>query len=128
MLRLTDLKLPLDHPPEALAAAIRTRLKLSAEALRSVSVFRRGYDARKRGAIVLVYTVDVELADEPMVLARFADDRHVQPTPDTSYHPVARAPARLEHRPLVIGFGPCGIFAALVLAQMGFARIVLDRG
>ena len=128
MLRLTDLKLPLDHPPEALAETVRARLKLPAAALRGVSVFRRGYDARKRGAIALIYTLDVEVADEAAVLARFADDRHVQPTPDTSYHPVARAPERLAHRPVVVGFGPCGIFAALILAEMGFRPIVLDRG
>ena len=128
MLRLTDLKLPLDHPPEALAEAVRARLKLSAGALHGLSVFRRGYDARKRGAIALIYTLDVEVADEAAVLTRFADDRHVQPTPDTGYHPVARAPQRLEHRPVVVGFGPCGIFAALILAEMGFRPIVLDRG
>ncbi|MGN2246554.1 NAD(P)/FAD-dependent oxidoreductase [Frateuria sp. GZRR35] len=128
MLRLTDLKLPLDHPPEALAKAVLARLELPASALRGISVFRRGYDARKRGAIALIYTLDLDVADEAAVLARFADDRHVQPTPDTRYHPVARAPARLEHRPIVVGFGPCGIFAALILAEMGFAPIVLDRG
>src|SRR5690349_16896455 len=114
MLRLTDLKLPLDHSPEALAETVRARLKLPPAALRGVSVFRRGYDARKRGAIALIYTLDVEVADEAAVLARFADDRHVQPTPDTSYHPVARAPERLAHRPVV--------------AEVGFRPIVLDRG
>ncbi|SEJ19052.1 NAD(P)/FAD-dependent oxidoreductase [Frateuria terrea] len=128
MLRLTDLKLPLDHPPEALAETVRARLKVPAAAVRGISVFRRGYDARKRGAIALIYTLDVAVADEAGVLARFADDRHVQPTPDTSYHPVARAPQRLEHRPVVVGFGPCGIFAALILAEMGYQPIVLDRG
>ncbi|MGN2253908.1 NAD(P)/FAD-dependent oxidoreductase [Frateuria sp. GZRe12] len=128
MLRLTDLKLPLDHAPEALAKAVLARLDLPASALRGIDVFRRGYDARKRGAIALVYTLDVDVADEAAVLARFAGDRHVQPTPDTRYHPVAQAPARLEHRPIVVGFGPCGIFAALILAEMGFRPIVLDRG
>src|SRR3569623_126040 len=128
MLRLTDLKLPLDHPPEALAKAVLARLELPASALRGIDVFRRGYDARKRGAIAVIFTLDVEVTDEAAVLARFADDRHVQPTPDTSFHPVARAPARLQHRPVGVGFGPCGIFAALLLAEMGFAPSVLDRG
>ncbi|GAB3781497.1 NAD(P)/FAD-dependent oxidoreductase [Dyella agri] len=128
MLRLTDLKLPLDHPAEALPNAIRAKLGIAPAALRSFTVFRRGYDARKRGAIALIYTLDVEVADEAALLARHADDRHVQPTPDTSYKFVAQAPAKLEHRPIVIGFGPCGIFAALILAQSGFRPIVLERG
>jgi uncharacterized FAD-dependent dehydrogenase len=128
MLRLTDIKLPLDHADDALPAAIRAKLGIKPEALRGFAVFRRGYDARKRGAIALIYTLDVEVAGEAALLTRHADDRHVQPTPDTSYHFVAQAPAKLEHRPIVIGFGPCGIFAALILAQSGFRPIVLERG
>jgi uncharacterized FAD-dependent dehydrogenase len=128
MLRLTDIKLPLDHPEEALAAAIRARLHVGVAAIRGYTVFRRGYDARKRGAIQLIYTLDVDVADEAKVLARFADDPHVRPTPDTAYRFVAKAPAKLEHRPVVIGLGPCGLFAGLVLAQMGFRPIILERG
>lgn len=128
MLRLTDLKLPLDHPAEALPAAICAKLGIQPTALHGYAVFRRGYDARKRGAIALIYTLDVDVADEAALLARHADDRHVQVTPDTRYHFVAQAPARLEHRPIVIGFGPCGLFAALILAQSGFRPIVLERG
>jgi len=128
MLRLTDLKLPLDHAEEALAAAVRARLHIGAKALRGYTVFRRGYDARRRGAIQLIYTLDVDVADEAGVLARFADDPHVRPTPDTNYRFVAQAPAHLPLRPVVIGLGPCGLFAALVLAQMGFRPIVLERG
>ena len=128
MLRLTDLKLPLGHPAEALPAAICAKLGIQPTALHGYAVFRRGYDARKRGAIALIYTLDVDVADEAALLARHADDRHVQVTPDTRYHFVAQAPARLEHRPIVIGFGPCGLFAALILAQSGFRPIVLERG
>lgn len=128
MLRLTDIKLPLDHPEEALAAAIRAKLHVGAAAIRGYSVFRRGHDARKRGVIQLIYTLDVDVADEATLLARFADDPHVRPTPDTNYHFVTKAPATLEHRPVVIGLGPCGLFAGLVLAQMGFRPIILERG
>lgn len=128
MIRLTDIKLPLDHAEGALEAAIRAKLGLGNGGLRGFTVFRRGYDARKRGAIQLIYTLDVDVADEAAVLKRHADDRHVQPTPDTSYHFVAQAPQDLKQRPIVIGFGPCGLFAGLLLAQMGYRPIILDRG
>ncbi|ULU25599.1 NAD(P)/FAD-dependent oxidoreductase [Dyella terrae] len=128
MIRLTDIKLPLDHADGALEAAVRAKLGLGKDSLRGFSVFRRGYDARKRGGILLIYTLDVEVADEADVLHRHADDKHVQPTPDTSYHFVAQAPQDLKQRPIVIGFGPCGLFAGLLLAQMGYRPIILDRG
>jgi uncharacterized FAD-dependent dehydrogenase len=128
MLRLTDLKLPLDHTEGMLTSAILKRLDLEAAALTSYTVARRGYDARKRGAIALIYALDIETPREAELLRRYADDQHVQPTPDTNYHFVAQAPAPLPHRPLVIGFGPCGLFAGLILAQMGFRPIILDRG
>jgi uncharacterized protein len=128
MLRLTDITLPLDHPEEALAAAIRHRLHVGAHAVRGYSVFRRGYDARRRGAIQLIYTLDVDVADEAKLLQRFADDQHVRPTPDTNYRFVTQAPANMAHRPVVIGMGPCGLFAGLLLAQMGFRPIILERG
>ncbi len=128
MLRLTDLKLPLDHTEADLEQAILTRLKLGKAALRGYTVARRSTDARKRGAIALIYALDLELADEAAVLARFADDRHLAPTPDTGYRFVTKAPSKNPHRPIVIGMGPCGLFAGLVLAQMGFRPIILDRG
>ncbi|EIL87151.1 NAD(P)/FAD-dependent oxidoreductase [Rhodanobacter sp. 115] len=128
MLRLTDIKLPLDHADEALVQAICAKLGVQRDAWRDYTVFRRGYDARKRGAIVLIYTLDVDVIDEATLLARHAGDPHVQPTPDTTYHFVAKAPAKIAHRPVVIGFGPCGLFAGLILAQMGFRPIILDRG
>ncbi len=79
MLRITDLKLPLDHPAGAIEAAVRAKLGVGKDGLRNVSVFRRGYDARKRGDIQLIYTLDVEVADEAAVLKRHTDDKHVQP-------------------------------------------------
>lgn len=91
-------------------------------------MFKRSYDARKVSAITLSYTIDVQLANEDAVLAKFAGDRNVVRTPDTNYRFVGKAPEQLAHRPVVVGFGPCGIFAALILAQMGFRPIVLERG
>ncbi len=127
MLRIADLKLPLGHAPDALASAILARLGIAPAALIEWHIARRANDARKKSAILLVYSVDVRLADEAAVLARFVDDPYVKPTPDTDYRPISTAPAGAP-RPVVIGAGPCGLFAALILAQSGFRPIVLDRG
>ena len=135
MLRITELRLPLDHAEGALRAAVLARLGLADAQLRGLTVFRRAWDARRKAAVVLIYTVDCTLADgvdEAALLARLADHRHVQPAPDTRYRPVGHAPADFaasgKPRPVVVGFGPCGIFAALILAQMGLTPIVLERG
>ena len=128
MLRLTELRLPLDHPPEALSAAIVERLGIAADDLRDVTVFRRSYDARKVAMMTMIYTVDIVVRDEAALLRRFAGDRHVGPTPDTNYRFVGRAPEGFANRPVVVGFGPCGIFAGLILAQMGLRPIILERG
>jgi hypothetical protein len=128
MLRITDVKLPLDHPEETLRAAVRKALRLSEGELIGYAIYKRSYDARRKGAITLIYTVDVEVRGEERVLRRCRDDRRVQPAPDMAYRFVARAPQELKTRPVVIGAGPAGIFAALVLAQMGFRPIILERG
>ncbi|MBL8771421.1 MAG: NAD(P)/FAD-dependent oxidoreductase [Phenylobacterium sp.] len=128
MLRVAELKLPLDHPPEALPAAICARLGVAEGDLVSWSVWKRAHDARRKSAILKVYIVDVAVKDEAAVARRLAGDPRVRPTPDTSYRPVAAAPARLPLRPVVVGAGPCGLFAGLILAEMGFRPIILDRG
>ena len=128
MLRLTEIKLPLDHPEGALKAAILERLGIPAEDLVAYTIARRGHDARKPEAILFVYTLDVEVKNEPAILKRLKNDRHLSLTPDTSYHFVAQAPANLASRPVVIGTGPAGLFAGLILAQMGFRPIILERG
>ncbi len=132
MLRLTELRLPLDHAESALRPAVVSRLGLADADLQSFSVVKRAYDARKKTAIQLSYSLDCELADEAAVLARFPGDAHVRPAPDTRYRAVAHAPADFfaaqAPRPVVVGFGPCGLFAALILAQMGLRPLVLERG
>jgi len=132
MLRITDLRLPLNHPEPALRRAVLERLHIEDAALRGITLFRRGYDARRRNAIVLVYTLDCDVADEAAVLARHAGDPHVRVAPDTRYRFAGHAPpgfaARHRLRPIVVGFGPCGLFAALILAQMGLRPLVLERG
>ena len=129
MIRLTELKLPLDHASDALPVLIAKTLGITADQLIQHIVFKRSVDARK-AALMQVYIVDVAVApeQEAALLARFASSPHIFATPEMSYQPVAQAPDHLTERPVVVGFGPCGIFAALILAQMGFKPIVLERG
>ena len=122
MVRLTELKLPLDHEPDALRAAAAARLGVPLEAILTCEVARRGYDARRKRDIHLVYTLDVTLADGMPV------PPDVPPTPDTTYVPPVHARSGQGPRPVVIGAGPCGLMAALTLAEMGFRPIVLERG
>ncbi len=128
MLRLSEIKLPLDHTDEDLHAAVLKKLRLKAAELTHYQVFKRSYDARKRSDIRLVYILDVETPKQKQLLSRFKTDPHVNLTPDTRYHYVAQAPKGLDHRPVVIGNGPCGMFAGLLLAQMGFQPIIVERG
>ena len=131
MIRLTEIKLPLNHAPEELTTAITTKLKISAEQMASFVMFKRGYDARNKRNIQLIYTLDITLTDSDLtndLLVQFESDNHVKATPDTSYKYVGAAPKDLTERPVVIGFGPCGLLAALTLAQMGFKPIIIERG
>ncbi|WP_440465102.1 NAD(P)/FAD-dependent oxidoreductase [Psychrobacter sp. ASPA161_6] len=131
MIRLTEIKLPLNHAPKDLTTAITTKLKISAEQMASFVMFKRGYDARNKRNIQLIYTLDITLTDSDLthdLLVQFESDNHVKSTPDTSYKYVGAAPKDLTERPVVIGFGPCGLLAALTLAQMGFKPIIIERG
>ncbi|WP_284354260.1 NAD(P)/FAD-dependent oxidoreductase [Pseudomonas putida] len=129
MLRITELKLPLDHPDEALREAIVQRLGISDEQLLSFNLFKRSYDARKKNSeLLFIYTIDLEASNEAELLAKFADDHNIGVAPDVAYKYVGHAPADIQERPIVVGFGPCGIFAGLLLAQMGFKPIILERG
>ncbi|MBD1869939.1 NAD(P)/FAD-dependent oxidoreductase [Cyanobacteria bacterium FACHB-471] len=131
MLRLTEVKLPLDHPEEAIQTAILKKLQITPAELIRYSIFKRSYDARKKGNVVFVYILDVETTQEKRLLQRFKKDPHVMPTPDTRYRYVAKVgegAIASTHRPIVIGAGPCGIFAGLLLAQMGLRPLILERG
>lgn len=137
MLRLTEIKLPLDHSEDELRAAILKRLDLNTADLLNYNVVKRSHDARKRSAIIFIYSVDFEVsggeAGEQALLNRLKQEKHLAPAPDVSYHTVASAPADFavtghKARPLVIGTGPCGLFAGLMLAKMGYNPIILERG
>jgi uncharacterized FAD-dependent dehydrogenase len=132
MLRINELKLPLDHEEGALRLAVLARLGIAPAELIGFSVFKRSYDARKKSAIVLIYSIDADVRDEAAVLARLKHDAHVMPSPDTGYKFVAGGEQLQGHdrneRPVVIGTGPCGLFAALILAQMGLRPLILERG
>ncbi len=128
MLRLTEIKLPIGHPEDGIRTAILKRLNLPEDELLGYVIFKRGTDARKAHAILFTYTLDVTVQDETAVLARFKNDQHVRVTPDTRYHFAAHAPQNLSSRPIVIGMGPAGLFAGLLLAQMGFRPLILERG
>jgi uncharacterized protein len=129
MIRLTELKLPLSHADDALISLIAQTLGVAVGAITRFTIYKRSFDARK-SQLLQVYIVDVELAPalQTSLLEKFAGKPHIGPSPDLAYHPVAQAPATLSERPVVVGFGPCGIFAALILAQMGFKPIVIERG
>ena len=128
MLRLKEIKLPLDHPESAIQDAILKKLQITAQELIRYTIFKRSYDARKKKNIILVYIVDLETTQEKSLLKRFKKDPHVGIAPDMSYHTVTQASQDFEQRPIVIGTGPCGMFAGLLLAQMGFRPLILERG
>jgi uncharacterized FAD-dependent dehydrogenase len=128
MLRLTNIQLPLDHQEDHIKKAILDKLSIPEDQLIDFTVHKRGYDARKKAKIILIYTLDVNTHLNAELLEKFAKDPQVKVSPDMSYKFVAQAPEVLAQRPVVIGFGPCGLFIALLLAQMGFKPIILERG
>ena len=128
MLRVTEIKLPLNHQPGEINAALINKLAINAADLVEFTIFKRGIDARKANAILLVYSLDVTVKGEAKVLAKLKKDPHVKNAPDASYKFVAQAQPDLKLRPIVVGLGPAGLFAALILAQSGFNPLVLERG
>lgn len=128
MIRISNIQLPLDHDEDALRQAVLATLAIAADELISINVFKRGYDARKKTRILLIYTLDVDTRRNASLLAKLAGSNHIKATPDMRYQPVAQAPTDIAERPVIIGFGPCGLMAGLVLAQMGYKPIILERG
>jgi len=134
MLRITEIKLPVEnaqsltHQADEIKAALLKRLEIPKSDLIHFDIFKRGVDARKSYAILYVYSLDVEVKNEAKILAKFRKDAHIKPAPDTEYKYVAQNTSTDKPRPVVVGFGPAGIFAALILAQSGFKPIVLERG
>lgn len=128
MLRLTDIKLPLDHDESALKQAILDKLSVDESQLVSFKIYKRGYDARNNKNILLIYTLDIESKQQDALLSQFSEDPHVRLSPDMQYKFVTQAPINFIQRPVVVGLGPCGLFSALILAQMGFRPIILERG
>jgi len=128
MLRISEIKLPLDHEEDALKTSILKKLKISGNRLQNYSIFKRSYDARKKKEIALIYTLDLSLIDEESLLKKFEQDPHVRKTPNMEYRFVGKAPDPLKSRPIVIGMGPSGLFTGLILAQMGFQPLILERG
>ncbi|MEY4979473.1 MAG: hypothetical protein RLZZ352_1743 [Pseudomonadota bacterium] len=127
-------RIPPPHPVAALTRLAAAVLGLAPDQIASLHVFKRSFDARKAD-LLAVYIVDLALAEpaqEAAVLARHAGKPHIQPTPDMHWQPPGHAPAHWPaheaERPLVLGLGPCGLFTALALAQMGLKPIVLERG
>ncbi len=130
MLRLTELKLPLNHTEPELTEAILERLAIEPAVMRGFTIHKRSYDARKKSNIILIYAVDVDTTDDAGILARRKHDVHLSPSPNMEYRVVAHGVNSdgRQNRPVVIGMGPCGLFAALILAQMGLKPIILERG
>ena len=106
MLRITELRLPLNHADGALREAVLARLGIADTELKALKVFKRSFDARKKSAVVLIYTVDIEVSDDAVLLARWAADLHVKCAPDMRYRFVAHAPADFHApqrpRPVVV--------------------------
>jgi uncharacterized FAD-dependent dehydrogenase len=128
MLRITELKLPLNHSESDFQFAILCRLQINLDELLCYHIFRQSHDARKRDAIQMVYTVDIEVRNEVEILEKFADDIHINLSPETEYRLISNALPANKIRPIIIGSGPCGLLATLILAQMGFKPIMLERG
>ncbi len=128
MIRLTQVKLPVTHSPSDLRVAIARKLKIDSAKIKKFTIARRSTDARKKHSILFIYTIDVLIADEKSILNRFKKEREITLAPDLNYHFAMDCKKSPAERPVVIGSGPAGFMAGLLLAQMGLRPIILERG
>ncbi|AEF93807.1 FAD dependent oxidoreductase [Desulfotomaculum nigrificans CO-1-SRB] len=128
MIRVSDIKLTLDQDESEIKQVLLAKLKIKEKDLIDYNIFKRSIDARKRDNIYFVYTIDAVVAQEAKILKRFAKDKDVAPTPKLNYEYVQTGLVPLKNRPVVIGTGPAGLFAGLILAQMGYQPLLLERG
>jgi len=127
MIRIRDVRLPFDHTEDALAGRILERLGIAGHELVGFAIAHKSIDARRKNRILVVYTIDADVANEPELLLRFSDDNRISPTPSLKYQLPAVGNAG-GPSPVVVGSGPCGLFAALILAQQGLKPVLIERG
>lgn len=125
MIRLSGIKLHIDEDLDKLPVLISKKLKINENKIKSYKIFKESIDARRRGKIEFVYTVDVEVSDEDKLLKKI---KGISKTPDLNYHYPKCGDVKLKHRPIIIGFGPAGMFAGLILAEKGYKPLILERG
>ncbi|MDO7787728.1 NAD(P)/FAD-dependent oxidoreductase [Desulforamulus aquiferis] len=128
MIRISGIKLAIDRAELEIKERLLARLKIRDNELVDYSIFKRSIDARRREQIFFVYTVDAVVSNEQKVLSRFKEDKDIVVTPNLEYEYVVAGLAPLENRPIIIGSGPAGLFAGLILAQMGYMPLILERG
>ncbi len=128
MIRVSGIKMALEEDPDRLKLKVAKKLRLKENQLLEYRIFKQSIDARKPGIIYFVYTVDAAVANESPLLAKFSGDRDVSQTPQLKYEPVAPGTQKLGQRPIIIGSGPAGLFAGLILSAQGYAPLLLERG
>mgnify|MGYP000846022069 FL=1 len=126
MLRIPEIKLSLDMDEKLLRKEISKKLHIPEEAILSYRIFKKSIDARKKNEIHFVYVVDIEVKNEEIILKKFSKKGIIK-TPELNFEYKNLAPQNFI-RPVVVGFGPAGLFAGLILAQIGLKPIILERG